>query len=659
MKRQVLTVALFSLGTFFTASVTGLGASPTFSWTLSPSTQAAAASASVRRAQPEITALPACPSSALGSLNPANTAATTYTPPPAANVPSGGCAVTATVTATGKGNTVTATFSITVTGPISVTITNPITSIAAASGSVTLKATVTNDENSLGVTWSFGAGDCNAPANACGTFMNATATSVTYVPPPNPPSPSAQVIIIAASKASAMFDSTANPANAADTVTVTPAVISLVFSPNPPFTSVTAGGPAQTITVNMQHDAGGQGVGFSFASSVCNGPSFPCGTLTSPGPQAGTPPSTVQTATYKPPATQTATSVTIIATAVGGTQPSISFTFTIGPPGISVAFTHAPPSSLSTSATAQVSVTVTNDSSSGGVDWTVTCSISSCGSFNPAHTASGMATTFTAPSSVPTGGSVTIKAASTTDPTKSVSAAVTIHAALAITTTSLASGTAGTAYSATVAASGGVTPYTWLDTGLPTGLTLTSSTPNATISGATDDVGTFSITVTVHDSGGATASAMLTLTTAQAPTLAVSTATLPNGTENTGYHQMLSATGGVQPYAWTLASGNLPAAMSLSATGVISGTPTATGTFSFTVKVTDAESPAQSMTQALSLTINPASTGLNITSTSPLPGATLNSAYHTMVTASGGSAPYTFTLASNSSLPAGLSLTSS
>ena len=409
-----------------TATVTGLGPTPTFSWVLSPSTQPAAARAYVRRAQPEATTPQACASSALGSLNPTNAATTTYTPPTAATVPPGGCSVTATVTATGKGTTVTATFSITVTGPISVTITNPITSIAAASGSITLDATVTNDENSLGVTWSIGAGDCNVSANACGTLTNPTATSVTYTPPPNPPSPSAQVIIIAASKASAMFDSSTNPASASDTFTVAPTPIALAFSPNPPFTSVNAGDPPQTITVNMQHDTGGQGVGFSFASSACNVPGFPCGTLTSPGPQPGTPPNTVQTAKYTPPATQTASSVTIVATAVGGTQPSISFTFTIG----------------------------------------------------------------------------------------AASSALTIA-----TTNPLPGAPLNSAYNTTVTASGGTAPYTFTlasGSALPAGLSLTSGSPSATISGTPTATGTFQFTIDVKDSassaGTASASFMITVT---------------------------------------------------------------------------------------------------------------------------------------------------
>jgi hypothetical protein len=234
-------------------------------------------------------------------------------------------------------------------------------------------------------------------------------------------------------------------------------------------------------------------------------------------------------------------------------------------------------------------------------------------------------------------------------------------AALTVVTTSpLSGGTAGSSYSSTVTASGGTTPYSWNITGLPAGLSFTSATPSATISGTTDDVGTFTVMATVTDSAAtpATASATLSLTIAQATALMVSTTALPNGTVNVAYSQTLAATGGVTPYKFSLASGALPAGFSISAAGVISGTATSTGTSSFTVKVTDSESPAQTATQALSIAITTASAGLNITTISPLPGATLGSAYTTTVAATGGSPPYTFTLGASSVLPAGLMLTS-
>ncbi len=263
------------------------------------------------------------------------------------------------------------------------------------------------------------------------------------------------------------------------------------------------------------------------------------------------------------------------------------------------------------------------------------------------------------------------------DPTSSVSVTVTVTDAkglsssvtfnvtvtfpgLAISTTTLPAGTAGTPYSATATATGGITPYSWTISGLPAGLTSASATPSAIISGITNHVGTFSITATVSDSEStpATMSVTLSLTMMQAATLMISTTTLPNGTVNSPYSQTLAATGGVTPYTWSVASGTLPAGLALSSAGVISGTPTTSATSSFTVQATDAESPAQTSMQALSITINTASSGLNITTASPLMNATLNSAYSATVTATGGTPPYTWSLGSGSVLPAGLSLTS-
>jgi hypothetical protein len=95
------------------------------------------------------------------------------------------------------------------------------------------------------------------------------------------------------------------------------------------------------------------------------------------------------------------------------------------PPAISVTLSTAPPASLEVNQTASVAATVANDSSNAGVDWSCAPS-GSCGSFNPAHTASGTSTTYTAPSAAPSGNKVTITATSTTDKTKSAAGTTTI-----------------------------------------------------------------------------------------------------------------------------------------------------------------------------------------------------------------------------------------
>jgi putative Ig domain-containing protein/matrixin/Ig-like domain-containing protein/S-layer family protein len=86
--------------------------------------------------------------------------------------------------------------------------------------------------------------------------------------------------------------------------------------------------------------------------------------------------------------------------------------------------------------------------------------------------------------------------------------------------------------------------------------------------------------------------------------LTINTTSLPNGTVNASYNQGLLATGGTLPYSWSLVAGqgSLPAGLTLSSSGVISGTPSATGTSNFTVNVTDAASGSQQ--KALSIVVS-------------------------------------------------------
>jgi hypothetical protein len=92
---------------------------------------------------------------------------------------------------------------------------------------------------------------------------------------------------------------------------------------------------------------------------------------------------------------------------------------------ISVAISTPPPSSMAAGATALVGATVSNDPANAGVNWS--CAPAECGSFSPVQTASGESTTYTAPSSVPSGAKVTITATSVTDGTKSASGTVMIQ----------------------------------------------------------------------------------------------------------------------------------------------------------------------------------------------------------------------------------------
>lgn len=138
--------------------------------------------------------------------------------------------------------------------------------------------------------------------------------------------------------------------------------------------------------------------------------------------------------------------VTLFASATADHSRYASVTLSVTGVPISVAFSPSPQSSLAVNGTVSLTAVVNNDSASGGVKWSVTCSSSACGSFSPAQTASAVATTYTAPSSVPTGNTVTITATSVTDSTKSISATITIlPLTVTIVPATLSVGAGGTA----------------------------------------------------------------------------------------------------------------------------------------------------------------------------------------------------------------------
>ena len=132
----------------------------------------------------------------------------------------------------------------------------------------------------------------------------------------------------------------------------------------------------------------------------------------------------------------------------------------------------------------------------------------------------------------------------------------------------------------------------------------------------------------------------------------ISTASLRPAAVQKSYSATLTAAGGKTPYSWAVVSGGLPLGLSLSASGVISGTPTKAGTFGFTVRVTDSSGPALTATKAFAIVVR-----LAITPPS-LPNATVNSAYSASLAAAGGTAPYSWSRVSGS-LPTGLSLSRS
>src|SRR5437763_6844559 len=112
----------------------------------------------------------------------------------------------------------------------------------------------------------------------------------------------------------------------------------------------------------------------------------------------------------------------------------------------------------------------------------------------------------------------------------------------------------------------------------------------------------------------------------------LTTSSLPNSMVNTAYSLTLTAGGRSRGNPYTTLFRSTPAGLSLSAAGVISGTPTASGNSSFTVQVKD--SANSTATKALTIAIYPAA--LVVTTTS-LPNGTVNTAYSQTLTAGGGS----------------------
>jgi hypothetical protein len=206
---------------------------------------------------------------------------------------------------------------------------------------------------------------------------------------------------------------------------------------------------------------------------------------------------------------------------------------------------------------------------------------------------------------------------------------------------------AGEPYSAQLNAVNGTTPVTWAQTGgiLPNGMSVTGA---GAVSGIPTQNGSFTFTVTATDAATPANTASATFTLLIEP-LTIATATLPSGTVGAPYSASLTTANGTSPFTFTVAGGTLPAGVSLSTAGVLSGTPTASGTSNFTVQVTDND--GQLATQAYMVTIAP----FAITTTS-LPNGKVGVGYHeTIVTTSDTFTPITYAV-SNGALPAGLSL---
>jgi Putative Ig domain len=144
----------------------------------------------------------------------------------------------------------------------------------------------------------------------------------------------------------------------------------------------------------------------------------------------------------------------------------------------------------------------------------------------------------------------------------------------------------------------------------------------------------------------------LLLPSAALAQVTISPTTLPDAVAGVRYSQNITATGSTGPYAFAITNGSLPLGLTLAANGVLSGTPTAAGSFNFTVTATDSASSPGSRAYVLivaapALTLSPASGALS---------GTVGTAFAPTFTVSGGTSPYIYSLTINSgAMPTGLS----
>jgi hypothetical protein len=458
-----------------------------------------------------------------------------------------------------------------------------------------------------GYTWALANGT-NPPAG-----LSLSAAGVITGKPTGTPGPTTFTVTVT--------DSASNTANGTFSITVDAAVSITTATPLP--TGYVGSNYSQTLAAT-----GGSGTGYTWAlSSGSNAPAgmnfSAAGVLSGKPTTAGTP------------------SFTVTVTDSAGNTATATFTVTISA-GVSITSSSTLP--VGYQGTAYPGATLTATGGTGtGFTWTWAAA---SGSSLPAGLILSSGGVI---SGIPTGSgtfNIVVTVTDSVGNTASATDSLTVQATLAISSSAtLPGGVVATAYSVTLAATGGSGGYTWAtnsagSTSLAAiGLSLSSA---GVVSGASPTLGTATFLGTVTDSASHTASLTFSVTVSNA--LTITTTSLPATNSGTAYSQTLAAAGGTGTgYTWSVTgTSNLATFnLALSAAGVLSGTPATSGTASFTAKVTD--SGSNTATQAFTFSVYNALT-LPAPNPSSLGAGTTGQAYTGSINASGGSGNYTWTV---------------
>jgi serine/threonine-protein kinase len=315
------------------------------------------------------------------------------------------------------------------------------------------------------------------------------------------------------------------------------------------------------------------------------------------------------TTTYKPASDSASGSGSLVVTSPGSaTSNAAAFTLTCG---TALTITKSAPATA-TVGTAY-SGTVTASGGTGTYTWAAVTGLPA----GLTATASGATLTISGTPTAAATATIPLSVHDSATPEGKGTASLTLTVsdkAMSITTAAATTAATGKAYSGTATVTGGNGTYTWAAaTGLPAGLTATGSGATLTISGTPTAAGTFTVTLSASDTESTPKTATATLVITVSAAVSITTTSLAAGTEGTAYSAAVAATGGTGTATWT-ATG-LPAGLSISSAGTISGTPTASGTFPVVVTAT----AGTSVSATLNLVINP----VTVTA-SPLPDPTVS-----------------------------------